>query len=213
MQTVAAQNAVGEAKRQADAATRPYLFAKVIENNCSFSGWTDYAEHGPVPCGVGAFAEKFLDLSVSFTNHGLVPAIIKRVECSIVFGTEDGPDLAEVAKAEAWQDMLPIKDLAEDFIDSKETSAVARCFAWPQNSEQYSFARNYTFSKLWMSGHKVWVSGYIVYTDTDRDNLSAPICAEFDGFRLYNKDQAKCNIPDIQGEEGGTTQPTDGAKP
>jgi len=168
-----ARDQAEQAKRQADAAARSYVFVAFGDGR-TILNWT--------------FQKGLIEISIRLTNFGTGPAVIQRVGCAIAWGAENGPpsDAISVARNDSMSVMgvnhLPIPPTT---VIAGRDSLTALCLdGWPRNDRTLGATDAETVPnrrRLINSGIPIWVAGVVDYADVAGDRHFTNFCAKNDG--------------------------------
>jgi len=163
-QTQAGWEAAKQAKRQADAASEPYVFGVFQRSNTIFD-WL----HDGTP----------IDVGIVLSNYGQGPAIITKAQCSVVFGNPTNVDfsLLDESPISSIEDVPHLDVLGREPI-------VGKCDdPWPNDYGRTGFNNGLSPTDkitFIMISHPIWVLAKIDYEDVVGNKYESVVCARFE---------------------------------
>lgn len=166
----ASSQAVVQARREADAATNPYLFA-TFKGGDTIHGWITQGQFGR------GWA---IDVQMEVTNYGAGPAILTSLDCIPVWGRYEKAELGLL-------DKIP-KIEARGFtslmvIGGKDTKLFTCPWAWAENENLVGYNPGWkpmdTLGALQRGKFAIWMIARIKYQDFARTPGESLFCARY----------------------------------
>ena len=178
-----------ETRRQADAASRSYLFSEAIDKGTIYN-WL--LNNGLMSEGLVA------------TNYGSSTAIVRRVGCLIVWGSKASPPPGSVKIAaednhQRALDAFGQYTMPSDSIIMPDKQVSFSCpDAYPTNDYTMRGHDPKTTPPRFLFGfsHSIWIVAMITYTDLSGYIHHTPLCSRWTGSRLDDGGGEECTASD-----------------
>jgi hypothetical protein len=178
-------NSATQAKRQADAASQPYIFVGETAGNSIDSWLFDGAS--------------FMDVKISAKNFGAAPAIVSYVGCFLIWGTKQAPPPTSVVISNNDYSIILDDNASFPIVIGSNGAITGDCESpWPINDDPPSGQAQVTQYRInRVFNGAIWVVGIVDYTDVNGTADHTAFCAKSDdGADVTPGGDAQCQQRD-----------------
>ncbi len=167
-----AHQTVIETTRQADAASKPYVFGRFV-HPLVLHNWITALK----PANPGMFGQTNNRTKIELTNYGQSPAILISVKCAPIFGGMASVNFAQI-------DIYNTPD-ATDFVPRTilfKDPVLVSCFPWPVNLRVMKYKANMTADDKFsfVFEHPIWMVARVTYEDVSGKTDTLLVCARLE---------------------------------